>query len=276
VLACADAPEVVWENHQESDNCNASSAKVDVQARPDLRQETVTNPPPVKSAGESFTVVDANRNIGDGPADSSVVRFWLVRNGGEPNPGGNVLLTGQRDVLPLAPKASSIGETKVTIPAAAAADVYSLLACSDDTQLLVEDIESNNCKVATQMITVLNPDLVENAVSNPPATAVTGASFSVQDATKNLGPGASAESITWYFLSTDMFQSANDIRMGGYRRLPLLAPGVSSTGTRTASVPAATPPGLYYVLACADGPTAITEPDELNNCKSSTTMVKVT
>ena len=191
LFACADSPGNVWEDHQDRDNCALSSPQVDVLARPDLRQDMVTDPPPVRSAGERFTVVDANRNIGDGAAAKSVVRFWLLPYSGEPTPP-SVLLIGERNVQPLAPQGSSMGETTLTIPTTTKAAVYSLVACSDDTQLLVEDSESNNCLVAAKQITVLNPDLAVVGVSNPPATAAPGAGFSVQDVTQNFGVGTAA------------------------------------------------------------------------------------
>ena len=45
------------------------------------------------------------------------------------------------------------------------------------------------------------PDLIETAVSNPPASATTGSSFSVTDTVKNQGNASAAASITRYYLS---------------------------------------------------------------------------
>jgi len=42
------------------------------------------------------------------------------------------------------------------------------------------------------------------------------------------------------------------------------------------TIPAATPPSTYFLLACADGANAVVETDETNNCKSSSTTVTVT
>ena len=57
---------------------------------------------------------------------------------------------------------------------------------------------------------------------------------------------------------------------------PVLAAGGSHSGTVTVTIPAATPPSTYFLLACADGPNTVVETDETNNCKASSTTVTVT
>jgi hypothetical protein len=52
--------------------------------------------------------------------------------------------------------------------------------------------------------------------------------------------------------------------------------GVFSTGTINASVPAGTPGGVYYLLACADDTGQTVEANEVNNCKVATTTVTIT
>jgi subtilase family serine protease len=45
----------------------------------------------------------------------------------------------------------------------------------------------------------------------------------------------------------------------------VLGPGVSSTGSVTATIPAATPGGAYYLIAVADGDNTVAETQEANN-----------
>ena len=70
------------------------------------------------------------------------------------------------------------------MPTAASAGNYYLLACADDTKVVTETDETNNCKAAAGRIVIGQPDLVTSAVSNPPATAKRGSGFSVNDTAK--------------------------------------------------------------------------------------------
>jgi subtilase family serine protease len=40
-------------------------------------------------------------------------------------------------------------------------------------------------------------------------------------------------------------------------------------------IPSATPPGAYYLLACADDMEAVAESNETNNCIASSSTVQV-
>ena len=66
------------------------------------------------------------------------------------------------------------------------------------------------------------------------------------------------------------------MKVTGSRGIPVLAAGGSHSGTVTVTIPAATPPSTYFLLACADGPNTVVETDETNNCKASSTTVTVT
>ena len=125
-------------------------------------------------------------------------------------------------------------------------------------------------------MTVTRPDLVENTISAPPPTKERGTSFPVTDAVQNVGAVASAPSTTRYYLSLDALKSAGDPLLTGSRGVPALAAGASHSGTVTVTIPAATPPNTYFLLACADAPNTVVETDEANNCKASGTTVTVT
>ena len=58
--------------------------------------------------------------------------------------------------------------------------------------------------------------------------------------------------------------------------MPGLAAGASHSGTATLTIPATTPLNTYFVLACADGPGAVVETDDNDNCKASSTTVTIT
>ena len=182
----------------ESNNCKASTNKVSVSA-PDLTETSVIDPPATIVDGSSFSVTDMVQNNGSSAAAASTTRYYLSTTGSK---GGARLLTGSRAVPSLAPNASSTGTVTVTVSAGTAAGTYFLLACADDTVLVPESIESNNCKASTNKVSVSAPDLTETSVTDPPATIVDGSSFSVTDTVQNNGSSAAAASTTRYYLST--------------------------------------------------------------------------
>jgi subtilase family serine protease len=151
------------------------------------------------------------------------------------------------------------------------------MACADDLSAVTEVKEDDNCFVNnSSTVTVTRPDLVESTVSAPPATKARGTGFPVTDTAHNLGGVASGASTTRYYLSLDAVKSANDTLLTGSRSVPGLAAGGSQSGTVTVTIPAATQPNTYFLLACADNANTVVETDETNNCKSSSTTMTVT
>ena len=118
-------------------------------------------------------------------------------------------------------------------------------------------------------------DLVETALSNPPAVVLLTDTFSVTDTVENHGSTPAAQSRTRYYLSLDTTKSAGDDRFTATRKVPALSPGGTSTGPAVLTVAASTKLGVYFLLACADDLNAVGETDETNNCRASTTTVEV-
>ena len=188
-----------------------------------------------------------------------------------------MLLTGSRSVAALAAGASSSGSAAVTVPGATAVGTYFVLACGDDTAIVAESNEGNNCRATTTTVQVQSatPDLVEAAVSNPPATVTQGGSFPVTDTAQNIATVGAGTSTTRYYLSLDTAKSGADVLLTGSRSVVALAAGASSSGTVSVTVPTATALGTYFVLACADDSTVVVESNESNNCLASSTTVQV-
>ena len=67
---------------------------------------------------------------------------------------GDRLLTGYRTIVALAAGVSSPATTSVTIPAGTPARDYFLLVCADDTFLVTEGDETNNCRASAAKLTV--------------------------------------------------------------------------------------------------------------------------
>jgi uncharacterized repeat protein (TIGR01451 family) len=125
----------------------------------------------------------------------------------------------------------------------------------------------------TETTTVSGPDLVQTAVSNPPASAQIGTSFTVTDTVQNQGAAAAGASTTRYYLSLDSRKSNGDKLLTGSRAMPMLTPGAESTGTTSVTIGATIPPGTYFLLACADDLKKVTESQEGNNCRAAVTQI---
>ncbi|MFZ5996395.1 MAG: CARDB domain-containing protein [Nitrospirota bacterium] len=127
---------------------------------------------------------------------------------------------------------------------------------------------AGNTALYTDTITVdstITADLFASTLSVP-AQAGAGKSISVSDTAGNKGPGAAAPSLTHLYLSKDTVIDGADILLGS-RTVPLIAAGMSDTGTTTVTIPADTATGTYFVIAKEDGPNAIRETYENNNTR---------
>src|SRR5437773_221543 len=238
---------------------------------PDLTETSVTNPPATVLDGSSFSVTDTVQNIGSAAAAASTTRYYLSTTTSK---SGARLLTGSRAVPLLASSATSSGTVTVTVSAGTAGGTYFLLACADDTLVVPETNESNNCKASTTKTTVSGPDLTETSVTNPPATVLDGSSFSVTDTVQNIGSAAAAASTTRYYLSTTTSKSGARL-LTGSRAVPSLASSATSSGTVTVTVSAGTAAGTYYTPLFPADTLVVPETNESNNCKASATQVTV-
>ena len=175
------------------------------------------------------------------------------------------------------PAAQSQGPVVVTVPLATPPATYRLLACADDTVLVGEGNEGNNCLAAAGSIIVGHPDLVVTAVSNPPAAARPGTSFMVTDTVLNNSPVATGKaSTTRYYLSLDGAKSTSDKLLAESRTVPSLAGAAQFPGpAKAVTIPTTTPPASYFLLACADDTKGIGEGNETNNCLASASPVTV-
>ena len=117
--------------------------------RPDLIMSTVsTNPSTmVRAPGGTFSVTDATLNASQVRSGASITRYYLSLNGSKD--AGDVLLTGTRTVPALAGGVSHSGTVTVTIPATTPLNNYVVLACADDTLVVTETVETNNCLAAS-------------------------------------------------------------------------------------------------------------------------------
>jgi subtilase family serine protease len=117
------------------------------------------------------------------------------------------------------------------------------------------------------------PDLGVTALTNPPATALPGESFSVTATIKNLGAAMAPTSTTKFSLSSDGKTPTKNLK--GVQIVPALPATASFSSAATVAVGPGTPSGVYYLLACADGLAQIPEDKENNNCRKSAEKITV-
>ena len=174
-----------WEPEADLDhdgNVDAADLAIfDAQSGPcaaDLAVTALTNPPAVAVPGTPISITDTVRNDSGFAAGSSRTQYYLSLDGLR-NTGDKLL--GGRNVPALAPGGESTATVSVTIPASTLLGSYFLLACADDTGLLFEGNETDNCRASATKVQVGRPDLVMTALGNPPPAVVLGGNFPVTD-----------------------------------------------------------------------------------------------
>ena len=243
----------------------ADLAIFDAQSGPcaaDLAVTALTNPPAVAVPGTPISVTDTVRNNSGFAAGSSRTQYYLsldaLKNAGDK-------LLGGRNVSALTPGGESTATVSVTIPANTLLGSYFLLACADDTGLLLESNEADNCRASATKVQVGRPDLVMTALGNPPPAVALGGNFPVTDTVKNDSLFPAGASRVQYYLSLDTIKGTTDKLLSGARAVPILAAGAISAGPPvgiTVVVPNNTPSASYFLIACADDARQVVESDE--------------
>jgi len=243
---------------------SASVTIVSDEIRPDLSVAAFTVPAGA-GAGENITVTDTVQNLGGGPAEASVIRFYLSANAALDSAD---LALGSRALPVLAPGASDTGSTVLTIPSGTSAGNCYIIAKADADNALIETSEGNNTFARSIQI---GPDLVVSAFSAP-TTGGAGITLTVTDTVKNQGGATAAASLIHFFLSANGTLDSADVLLGG-RAVPVLAPGASSSGSTAATIPGGIPTGSHYLIAKADGENALSEYNEMNNTSARTILI---
>ena len=256
----------------------ADLAIFDAQSGPcaaDLAVTALSDPPAVAVPGTPSRSRTPSGISSGFAAGTSRTQYYLSVDASK-NAGDKLL--GGRTVPALAPGGESTATVSVTIPANTLLGSYFLLACADDTGLLLESNETDNCRASATTVQVGRPDLVTTAVGNPPAAVVLGGSFPVTDTVRNESLYPAGASRVQYYLSLDTIKGTTDKLLSGARAVPILAAGATSSGGITGTtvvVPTNTPAGTYFLMACADDARQVVESDENNNCRASTGQVQV-
>jgi subtilisin len=147
------------------------------------------------------------------------------------------------------------GGRTVTLPAGAGTKVVSVQ---------LRNNAGLTTTVSDSIVLLGNPDLAVGNLSSPPVSGTVGGSFVIGEQTWNKANGPAGASTTRFYLSTDTVQGAGDQVMTGAHAVPSLSSMQIHYANTTVTVPATTPAGTYYVLACADADRVVPETDEAN------------
>lgn len=128
----------------------AAAASARPQARPDLVEEKVSNPPDMAAAGERFKVTDRVHNRGGARARRSTSAYYLIK-------GTKRMLVGFRTVRRVGAGKTNVGSSFVSIPPSATTGFYRLRVCADVRHVVREASEANNCRYAARKLHVTKP-----------------------------------------------------------------------------------------------------------------------
>lgn len=273
--ACADGGKLLPEE-DETDNCLTSTGIIKVLAQADLVVSSVTvqGAPLTVVPGDSIAVSAVVANQGLAPANSSALKFVLV----DTVTSGTKNLKGSQTVGSLAAGDSTTSNTTVEIYSDTLGGTYQVQVCADSGKDISETLESNNCTTADALVTVQaatqgHVDLGVTAVTSPPLTVYPGQSFAVTATVVNQGIDPASSSTTSFYLVGDTKKNLKPIQ--GQTIEQPLAPNTSIDQVVTLEVYSDTVPGTYTLQACADGPRAISEDNENNNCANAAGTITV-
>jgi hypothetical protein len=196
--------------------------------------------------------------------------------------GGDVPLTTRRVATGLAAGAVWSAATPVTIPGNASAGTYFLVVQADVTGSAPHEVpeagEGNNTR-GTAALQVIRPDLSVTAVTAPAVTAP-GAKVSVSHVVRNLAAaaGAAAGSTSRLYLSTDPSLDPGSDPVLGEAAVGPLAGGATATVARVVTIPSATAPGQYWIIAQANATNTVPEadaPGQENNVRATAKPILV-
>jgi subtilase family serine protease len=242
---------------------------------PDVLMTDVTPNASGVSAGSTLSVTDSVKNFGNASTDSAFFIAYSLSPNTTYGDGDDVAIPTSRATGPLAAGVTDTATTNLLIPNGTLPGTYHVCALADSTVALGESNTDNNTLCSTVTVQVTQPDLVMTAVAPTGSSYVAGGTLAVTDTVQNQGSAPTTASISiGYSLSTNsVYGDGDDIAITTTRVVGPLGAGGTSTATTNLLIPSSTPVGTYHVCANADSSNAVSETNESNNSRCSTTTV---
>ena len=229
---------------------------------PDLVVESPSASDDSLVAGEEFRLTVTVRNVGDGDAAATTLRYYQSADATITASDTEILMHRQ---LALNASWKSTWTIRVTV---LSTGTYYYGACVDAVS--GESDTTNNCSTSVQVETTppppttTNPDLVVDSPSVSDNSPVSEAAFTFSADVRNRGNGDSAATTLHYYRSTDATITTSDTSVGTDTVAALSASGTSAESIELTAPTAA---GTYYYGACVDAVSG--ESDTTNNCSAS-------
>ena len=258
--ACVDS---LSDELDAQNNCSSAvTVTVGAAPAPDLVVGTPTVSESAPAAGARFTLNATVRNQGNGPSDSTTLRYYRSTDSAitaSDNPVGTDLVFRLDD--------SEAGDEWISLTAPSDPGTYYYGACVDG---VTDELDStNNCSSAVTVTVgaAPAPDLFVDTPTVSERAPAAGARFTLSATVRNQGNDRSDSTTLRYYRSTDSTITTSDTAAGTDS-----VSGLSSNGTSDEfiSVTAPSDPGTYYYGACVDGVTD--ESDTTNNCSTAVTV----
>lgn len=254
---------------------NASRAAMLNHLRPDIQPVALT----ATVSGTAVRVEDRARNAGFGTAAGAFDISYFLST--DTTYDATDIFLCKRSIVNLAPGSeapqSGTTLTNCAVPSVRAGSYY-LIAHTDSGNVIIENNESNNTRIA--QVTIKGPDLLPTSF----AVRVAGSNkISVSDTVRNQGDTPASEFKIRYYLSTDTtFQAGSDIALasssGGTRtcsRELSLQGNSSHSANLTCYLPRTAALGIdYYVLVVNDAENKIVEYNETNNTMAAKEKIR--
>ncbi|MCY4074227.1 MAG: matrixin family metalloprotease [Acidobacteria bacterium] len=221
---------------------------------PDLVVESLQASPRTLTAGETFTLSASVRNVGDGDAAATTLRYYYWRSDSE-----EWVVVGSDHVGSLPAAARRSESIVLTAPTRAGTHYYDACVAS-----VAGERNDDNC-AGSLRVTVGGgagaPDLVVDPLQASPGTLTAGETFTLSTRVRNVGSGAAAATTLRYYYyrsSSGEWEVVGSDRVGGLRA------STSRSESIVLTAPART--GTHYYNACVESVAG--ERDE-DNCSGN-------
>jgi subtilase family serine protease len=119
---------------------------------PDLKLTKISNPQATASPGNQVPISDKVKNAGKATAQKSTVRFYLSTDTSRGS--GDIRMIGDESIIKLKAGVVAKASGSFAIPLETPDGSYFVIGCADDTHVVHESNENNNCRSSKTSVAV--------------------------------------------------------------------------------------------------------------------------